>query len=598
MYNTLYYADKSIFGITIIFYLEFIIVKKKLATILILLLSVVTILSGCNLFDTNNYMALSSIVATSGDITITREELITKYNSGGYYYSQIYGLSNEKAFERMIDELIEEKYLLSYIDSKGDEYKLTSQDLCDVISDTWDYIDTGMSTYVKEVRKLFNYSIDDISIDGEETEPEFAVRDVYEAKFELIDGKIAYIKPKDTKEHKISIDTITTEELALSYAKEHYSYRRRIKSDDEDLKTMVWNRYISALKSSQKNYNYADMSDEAVFGREVKRLFDYNLKNAKQTKFEEVSKLESDFTLEDDRYIINSKMLEDMVAYYADIYTSNKDLHDLSSTAFFKALASSSNGSSYFYYGDDGEEKFITCTHILIKLSTDQTDRITEIESDSLYQGKQKTDAIESIKSADNTKAYERSLTTGEVIDQTGISVSELYSQVSRAVNGVTSLQAKVDAFNDFLYRYNVDPGIINAEFDYIVGSEKNSAMVQTFTDLVRELYDNGNGEKGSIGIVYEDGSSYKGYHIVMYTGVLDNIFVSKTDLASLDSTNIYSILSNRMTSLSYGESLFDYVYSKTTTDRFATYKKDVLSTLQSGKTTEYNVGNYRDLFA
>lgn len=573
--------------------------KKKLATILLFVFAMITVLTGCNLFDTNNYMALSSIVATNGDVTITREELITRYNNGGYYYTQYYGLTNEEAFTRMIDELIEEKYLLSYIDSLGGQFALDSQDYSDIVSDTWDYINQGMATYIKEVRKTFNLSTDDISLDDESSDPEYATQKQYETKFELIDGVLAYIEPEDTKEHKLSVATLTTAESALNYAQTHYSYKRQIRSGDDDLKLMVWNRYISALKSSQRNYNYDDMSDTAVFNREVKRLFDYNLKTAKTTKFEEESKKLSDFNysaeVDGGRYVLNSTILEKMVTYYSDLYLDNKDAHDLSTSQFYKDLTSTSNRDKYVYFGEYGEEKLITCTHILIKLSSDQTEQISAIEGNSLYQGDQKTDAIARIKSADNTKAYERDLTTGEVIDDKGISVTELYNAVTHAVNGASSLEAKIEAFNNYLYRYNVDTGIINAQFDYVVGTE-NSAMVETFTNLVRDLYDDGEGAVGSIGITYEEGS-YSGYHIVMYTGVLENIFVSKTDLASLNADNIYEILSGYKTSISYGETMFDFVYDKTTSDNYSKYKEDVLSTLKSGKGTEYNVGNYQDLY-
>ena len=572
--------------------------KKKIATVLLMVLVFISVLSGCNLFDTNNYMALSSVVATCGSKTVTREELITRYNSIGYYYVQVYGMSQEDAYKRMIDEILQEKYLIEYIDAH-EEYALDYQDYCDVITDTWDYVNSSMATQIKEVRKIFNLSTEDISLEDEDEKGDYDTRASYETKFELIDGKIAYIEPRDEEEHKLSDRDIDTEAKALAYAQVRYNYKRQIRSGDDDLKLMVWNRYLSALKTSQKRMNYSDMSDKAAFDREIKRVFEYNLKNAKLTKFEKIGKLQAnlsfDSTLDENgRYVVTDAMLDRMVSYYADLYASNVEEYTSSSSLFYKNLAGTSKRAQYVYYGEDSGETLITCTHILIKLSSDQETAMTAIEDNDLYQGEQKTDAIDSIKSQDNTYAYERDLDTGLVVDEDGITVTELYSRVLRAVSAASSLEAKVEAFNDYLYRYNVDTGIINAEFDYVVGTE-TTVMVETFTDLVRDLYDDGNGEVGSIGIVYEEGS-YKGYHIVMYTGTLENIFASSTEVNSLNAGNIYSILSDYLTSISYGETMFEFIYDKTAKDNFSTYESDLISALMSGLSTQYNRGNYSDL--
>ena len=231
------------------------------------------------------------------------------------------------------------------------------------------------------------------------------------------------------------------------------------------------------------------------------------------------------------------------------------------------------------------------------KLSEDQTNEISAVESNSMYQGAQKTDKIANIVRADNTYAYERSLTTGEVVDEQGISVSQLYTEVLRDVNRAQTIEEKVETFNNYLYRYNVDPGIINAQFDYVVGT-KTSPMVESFTNAVRELYDDGNGEVGSMTMVYEDNSSYKGYHIIIYTGVLDNAFDSISESNNLNSNNIYNMLGRQYTSLSYNETMFEFIYDKVAKDSFSTYKTELVSSLINGKTTEYITSNYKDLYA
>ena len=72
--------------------------KKKIATLLMFLFSCLSIFTGCNLFGSNNYNSLNAVVATSGDIEITREQLINAYNSSGYYYDNYYGKTREEAY--------------------------------------------------------------------------------------------------------------------------------------------------------------------------------------------------------------------------------------------------------------------------------------------------------------------------------------------------------------------------------------------------------------------------------------------------------------------------------------------------------------------
>ena len=575
--------------------------KRKFAILLVFCFSVLSILTGCNLFDTNNYAALSSTVATNGDVTITREQLINAYNAGGYYYASIYGLSQEDAFKRIINELVDDAYYTLEVEdavSTVDNYKLTSQDYSDVVRSVWDYVNQGMSTYLTETKKVFD--IEDVTIEGEEeADPEFKPQAQYESKFELLeDGRIAYIEPQDTNEHRLIAD-IDSDEAALEYAQTRYNYSREIHGGNQDLKNIVWKKYMAALKSGQSNYNYEDMSDTAVFGREVKRLFDAVLKSTKQTKYQNETVLSANFTYDAtiDRYILNDTTLGKMVDYYKETYESNYNFHAQAQTQFYKDVTNTSNRGNYVYFGNKSEETLITCSHILIKLSETQTTDMSSIESNKMYQGSAKESAIYNIRKPENTYAQERSLTTGQNIEGSTISVADLYSQVLSAVENQSTIEKKVEVFNSYLYKYNVDPGIINAQFDYVVGTE-TSAMVESFTDAVRGLYDNGNGEVGSVTMVYEDNSSYKGYHIIIYTGTLDNAYGSLPELNSLTSDNIYDTLSGIKTSLSYGETMFEFVYDKVVKDSFSTYKSNLIKSRINGTETVYVVSNYSDLYS
>ncbi len=574
--------------------------KKKIATFILMIFSALCVLTGCNLFNKDTSMSLNSIVAMSGKYEITREELINAYNNGGYYYASYYGYSQEEALQKTIDELLDQKYLLDYIDSQ-EEYKLTSEDYNEVVANTWEYLDSALDSYLESIKE--SLGIEDSTTDAEEEDsddPEFDVRASYTSKFEIIDGKIVYIESDDTKETHFD-RTFESEKDAEEYALDYYYksyYLDHIDTNDKDLKTRTWKSFVSGLKSSQSSYKYSDMSDEAVVTRQIKKIFSSNLDSQKISKFQERVQDHSGLKYNEDlkAYTPLESTLENIIKKYKEKYKSNVTLYNSlkdksSSSAYYEALSNTKYRDNFVYYGK-GEETMITCTHILVKLSDEQTSAISSLKDK--YTGEAYESVKSSLESATNTKAYERSLETGEVIDEEGISVADLYNKISNDLKNVNDLQERLDIFNDYLYAYNVDTGIINAKYDYVVGTE-NSQMVTTFTDAVRDLYKNG--KPGDITWVYESNDSYSGYHIIMYTGTLTNIFETEEELNALTVDNVYNKLGKAKTSLTYKETLFEYFYDAVVSDNYSTIKASIVESQKNGNATSYNKGNYSDLY-
>ena len=380
----------------------------------------------------------------------------------------------------------------------------------------------------------------------------------------------------------------------MDYAINNYNYKSHIDSSSASYKTLVWKKFITALKNSQANYNYKDLSESAVFEREVEKIFESYTDSRRLEKFENsfTSTYGLDYDTNLGRYFVNEVMLNDMVNYYVKTFTKNYDEYTTNKEQFYSNLAKSKNASSYLYYGNQSEETFITVTHILIKLSDEQIAEIEEYESNPLY-SQNKNILIENVKNS--TLVYERDLETGEVIDEQGKLLSVMYNELKDALKNVTDLQNRVDIFNSFLYKYNVDTDIINATHDYIVGT-KNSFMVETFTNEARRLYNEG--KVGDISEpIYESSDRYSGFHIIMYTGTLQNVFSSKTALNTLNSSNIFEKLGSKYTSLSYKQTYFEYVYDNIAEDRYQVYSNSLVETLKNGIATVYNTANYDDLY-
>ena len=578
--------------------------KKKYAILLLVLLSCVTILTGCNLFSTNNYVALSSIVATSGNISVTREDLLNAYYSSGYYYNYVYGYTQEEAIRMTIDDLIDQRYLLDYIDS-NEKYALNNDNYNKAIYDTYSYMNSRLQTVVNEVRSEFGLTVEEVATDEETEEPEFAPQERYQTKFDYVNGKVIYenytSSDEDDEETEFYGNFLSVDS-AKQYTIDNYIVTNHIKGSSSHFKSLVQDRFMTTLKQEQAGYGYKDLSDSAVLKREIETIFDGNIDSQKIARFQYIVQRENGFVFDEgeNNYVITQDLLQDIVDEYKTIYASNMAEYRSSSqqnrSSYFTNVANSSKRANYVYYGNPDEETLITCTHILIKLSDEQLSQIEDLEANKLYYGEKLERAKSAITSWANTFAYERSLTTGEVIDEVGISVETLFDNVKNDVNRQSSLEDKINQFNDYLYRYNVDTGIINAKYDYVVGTN-NSAMVDSFTNLVRDLYDNGNGTVGSIGYCYEENDNYSGYHIVMYTGTLQNLYSSLSDLQSLTIQNVYQVLSSEKTSLSYNQTMFELMFDTVVQDNYEEYATSIVETQKSGASINYNVGNFSDLY-
>lgn len=586
--------------------------KKKIAILLVFLFSFISVLTGCNLFDTNNYAALSSIVATSGDYSITRENLINGYNNGGYQYYTSYGYTAEQSFKMTIDELVNQEYMLDYIDSLNDErYSLTSDDYRKIVSNCWDYVESSLKNYVTQVRNDFNLTSSEVTADEEKSEPDYAPQANYETKFQNVFGEALLIQTQEEDTLSVKSDvTLLTYTDAINYAFGSFKYKKHISGNDNDYKTLVWRKYLTALKTSQKSYGYTDMTDSAVLEREMTRLFESNYKSQILTKFQNIYEASNGYTYdttiqnEDGTiggYVVNSARLEKVVDVYKERYLENVATYNSSSTQFYGDLTGTTNRKNYVYYGQASDETLITCTHILVKLSDDQLAKIEKYKADTITPSEAVDTLLKNAKLASITYATERDLGTGEnVLDDEGntvtINVQTLYNNLQNALKNKTDLNEIVEIFNSYLYKYNVDTGIINANYDYVVGTQ-TSVMVESFTESVRDLYNNGEGKVGTMDLIYEENDSYSGYHIVLYTGTLNNLFASQTELNTLTSANVFSKLSREKTSISYNQTLFEKLFDEVAQDNYSTYRSNLVVTLKNGTNTVYQTNNFNDLY-
>ena len=132
--------------------------------------------------------------------------------------------------------------------------------------------------------------------------------------------------------------------------------------------------------------------------------------------------------------------------------------------------------------------------------------------------------------------------------------------------------QTRAERFDDLIYIFNDDPGIMNSEFDYVVNLDTSvkDQMVKSFADGAREL--NKTTGQGSFKTVVTE----YGIHIIFHDGVVENIvdvqnielLANKTgsDMETLKEGLLHKLCTTT-TSPDSNKTIFDLIYDKLSLD-------------------------------
>ena len=239
---------------------------------------------------------------------------------------------------------------------------------------------------------------------------------------------------------------------------------------------------------------------------------------------------------------------------------------------------------SKVYYNPNSEYKFVS--HILVKYTDEQSALISQWEKDL-------TSGRISQADYDANMAYIKTQITTQARDSEGNAygsyktVNEIYNEVASALNNTNPLTQKAQAFNNLVYKYNSDPGIMNKDYNYVVGLT-HSSMVDEFNETSRELF---NHEKGSIGIAY---TTY-GAHIIMYVDDVENV-VSYNNLENITIEKLAN------TKLQLGEDktlfdkLYDEIYDSVSSTRYNNYQSGLIAKLKENLNINYKQNVYKSL--
>lgn len=553
--------------------------KKFLSLAFICLISFSFILTGCNLFPTNQANYLSAPIVTfqtakGENIKIDKEDLITAFNSYGAQLVNSYGYSIQDAIDATIEVLINREVMLLEAERT---ITLGNGDLNEIWDDAYDTIISNLSTYEELVIEQWKLNVPSTLDEEEESETAYTPYKP-QAEIDLQDGKYV-IKLLNT-------NTSTDQNVDLYYneGEEITSLVKTVNdrlnnSANKDVLTEAKRQYVEALKESEEGRNLSTNSDE-VFAREVERIYEA----VKDNKYIELysEKLQGDNDISN---ITLSQVLRKLTADMLSSYTK----YTLNATQFDTDMLDSRENVDYVV-----NNNYFYVNHILLKYDESSTTYLDELET--LYKNgtiseKAYNDALE----VEAEKIKATNIQTGK---ETNLSPMDIYNELVGLMTGKSD-EAKTQIFKDYIYTYNEDTGNMNADYCYVIGKD-SSRMVDTFTETSRKLWDNGKGEYGAIDYCV---SEY-GVHIIFYAGPVTNAFtISDPDNFNLNTDNmdelteIVNTIQNTYLNAFNNKTLFDKVYEELATDSYTIFETMNLDVLKKEiKNLTIHISNYQDL--
>lgn len=564
---------------------------KKLLTMACCLVLCIVCLSGCSWLEIDQNRYYNQLVVTVGEKNFYKKDLIEAFSNYGYQYYQQYGYSLEESVNYTIGSMIDRWLLLESV--KTDErFALTDREELELKQQVFEYMQDSVFTYEEQVREEW-----DMSVAVEETtEEETSLRvkeEEYHPSTYYEDGVVTRAEGHG---HDHAEDVVILDE---SITKDSHFGKDRLIVIDQKVTNEAWARYVKALqdaaKSEGRSTNEAD-----VLRFEEDRLYTL-LSNNKY-----LEKYECDFY---ENLAIDT---ETVLKYFRAQYKAQKDRYSTDESAYHTAMQEAS--SKFTYYHPNSGNEYVNVKHILINFTEAQKAAITDLntEYDVKDDGSEEDEAKKQNPNYKNrfNSIVNQTTTTFEMNGETytwnalvsNPGEDNVYDYVRNYVTGIT-VEDRCRQFNELIYIFNDDPGIMNSEFDYVVNLDTSvtDQMVKPFADGVRAL-DASNGGDGAGSMDYIV-SSY-GIHIIFHAGNAKSI-VEENNIDNVSDEELLRLLCTTYTTPESNKSIFNYIYDTLNLEENSyniKSQQDILTErtklAQKDIVIQYYENNYKDLWS
>ena len=558
--------------------------KSFKAIVLALVMCIAVVFCGCNLIETDMSVYLEKNVVTLnyGDKTveIKVKEYLTAFNNYGAQLIQS-GKTVDEAKDETINALIDRKVL---VEEAKEKVKFKNADYNRLWNETYDSLISNIKSYEEEVRDKWEITL---AGDKEEESVETIKFNEYQSKAYIdrdADGNLV-IKVKNDNIIEEDAEAYNIDDMQELIFNQYFEIDNKLKKESLNL-------YIRNLKRNEEELKLST-DNVSVFKREVERIYNIHEENLYIEKLDNIYKYNNADGIEGD--YVSRVTVADVLKVYKALASESNTLYSANKTTYNTDMLE--NFSNVNYVVDDN---YFFVSHILLKFTADQeklySDLTSQYESGEITpaQYKEQLDNLYNSVGAIERDADGKTVMVddgkGNMIEKR-TNVNTFLTTLTNDMNsivGENAGQRKADLFNNYIYKHNEDPGIMNTDYCYVIGDE-DSKMVESFTEASREL-----AKQGEVGAISGVVRSTYGIHIVFYAGRVTNPFQipSNTEFI-LDEEDVFKLAETRL-SMFNTKTLFDKIYETLVSDNFEAFKAMELNTLKDGIEIIKHVSNYK----
>jgi len=483
----------------------------------------VVVLSGCNLFtlDLNRY--LGQEVATAGEnISITKEDLRRGYSSFGYQFVQNEGYTVEQAVRKTLEILIDRALVLEYAKTNPEnKVELTTAQENEAWKQVFEYFNSELQSLERELMK--EKGMGTVTQGEASSSVEGVVYAPYEKAYYINSSGILTKIVEEDKVETVSLSVYLPGTAAADKATVAFNEfkNKHWVSLNSTVKNEAMTRFLRLLRGNEKGRGFS-VVDAEVFEREIKRASDIYLENKVLEVFQK-------------NYIKPIAVTnEQVVKWFASTYAAQSAKYASDFTGYNKAMQSDASGMLYH----PASSEWFRVSHILLPYSDAQNAKLKSLKTDLANYKITQADYDKEVATINNSVVVTEYNNKGEKVGTK--TAAAVLSEVTQALTG-KDYNTRTALFNDFIYRYNTDPGVQNAEYNYYIPVDSTyDSMVVPFADTSRELHEKGlrGGFSGLVETEY-------GFHIIFYVGGVEMPSLTGLTAYGLDSIKL-NALSNK----------------------------------------------------
>lgn len=385
--------------------------KKSILSIFAMLLCVCFCFAGCGLFPENKNAISNQKVISSEKVTLTREEFVKGYNN---YYSTFYNQSNgdsNKAISSLIEYLVAKKLYIEDAKKLVEEGKivLSNTEKNYLWNTTYNSLISNIESFEKEVKKLLNKEETNGDKSEEKTQESQFVYTPYEKKAEVVfnettnqyeikivkqilirkdkDGKESYEYVPESEIGSYNDSSVAVYKIEYIYNKldkeKYFSDKETLTDEEKESKIIskeAVRRYIEKLKKNEEGKNLST-SEKDVIKREVERIYGILYDNMLITKLYEYKTKDITISEEDFLKLYLSKVKGSYDRYFKDDEAFINELtKTVGSANLYGNYSTPSKSISDVFYVPKTTENFFYVTHIVVKFTDIQIQKINELK--------------------------------------------------------------------------------------------------------------------------------------------------------------------------------------------------------------------------